>query len=514
MKMKIKKGFSLLELTLVLGVGTLVAFMKFQDMKNEQESILASAVGQQMKQIGEAVNGYINIRYDKLSTLSNAAGTGTDPGPRTCSGSVCEISYQTLINEGLLPSAFTGTNANKSSYKIILKRDGTSPNFVINGLITTSTAWIEGGKTRYDLLGKAMQTAGIDSGMTQSATLASGLQGAWKETSTVYSNITSAGLMAYRVGYDSAMYSVYLRRDGTLPMTGNLNMGANDIDNAKNITASGTGDFGSDITSGGTVTAAGQVIAHNGYGDMITFGGDAANNDYEIRLGAAKQLTLYSPSAGNYTTVLQVNRNVKIDQRLGIMGYDPNDLPAGWGGGLRTLDVYAAGTLATGSGGNLTSYMNATGVHTQFNITASGNIEAAKNVKGATLESTGRTTVGEFIQLNGQASVNSSCSPNGLQGRDAEGSALSCVNRVWVKFKLNEKIYSVVFESSTTGSGDVYKTLNLGKHLLCVFSGDQSTDMATKHSIVYRSGDTWILEMRVIDWKAGVITWARASCFD
>lgn len=54
--------------------------MKFQDMKNEQESILASAVGQQMKQIGEAVNGYVNIRYDKLSTLSNAAGTGTDPG--------------------------------------------------------------------------------------------------------------------------------------------------------------------------------------------------------------------------------------------------------------------------------------------------------------------------------------------------------------------------------------------------------------------------------------------------
>jgi uncharacterized protein (UPF0333 family) len=106
MKMKIKKGFSLLELTLVLGVGTIVAFMKFQDMKNEQESILASAVGQQMKQIGEAVNGYINIRYDKLSTLSNAAGTGTDPGPRTCSGSVCEITYQTLINEGLLPSTY------------------------------------------------------------------------------------------------------------------------------------------------------------------------------------------------------------------------------------------------------------------------------------------------------------------------------------------------------------------------------------------------------------------------
>ncbi|EDK9808634.1 shufflon system plasmid conjugative transfer pilus tip adhesin PilV, partial [Salmonella enterica subsp. enterica serovar Typhi] len=190
MKMKIKKGFSLLELTLVLGVGTMVAFMKFQDMKNEQESIMASAVGQQMKQIGEAVNGYINIRYDKLSTLSNAAGTGTDPGPRTCSGSVCEITYQTLINEGLLLSTYTGTNANKSSYKIILKRDGTSPNYVINGLITTSTAWIEGGKTRYDLLGKAMQTAGIDSGMTKTTSIASGYSGQWTETSANFNNIT------------------------------------------------------------------------------------------------------------------------------------------------------------------------------------------------------------------------------------------------------------------------------------------------------------------------------------
>jgi hypothetical protein len=54
-------------------------------------------------------------------------------------------------------------------------------------------------------------------------------------------------------------------------------------------------------------------------------------------------------------------------------------------------------------------------------------------------------------------------------GRDAEGSALSCVNGLWVKFKFNEKIYSVVFESSSNGGGNVYKSLNLGQHLLCVF---------------------------------------------
>ncbi|MDM3157137.1 shufflon system plasmid conjugative transfer pilus tip adhesin PilV [Citrobacter sp. Cf093] len=453
MKMKIKKGFSLLELTLVLGVGTMVAFMKFQDMKNEQESILASAVGQQMKQIGEAVNGYINIRYDKLSTLSNAAGTGTDPGPRTCSGSVCEISYQTLINEGLLPSTYTGTNANKSSYKIILKRDGTSPNFVINGLITTSTAWIEGGKTRYDLLGNAMQTAGIDSGMTKTTSIASGHSGQWSETSANFNNITSTGQLAFRVGFNSALYSVYLRRDGTLPMTGDLNLDGHNINNVAALNATGnittTGDLQArnikatgKVDADGNISAGNWVWAKNGYGDAIGFGGDAYGGDYEIRLGTAKQLTLYSPSAGNYTTVLQVNRNAKIDQRLGLMGYDPNDLPSGWGGGLRTLDVYAAGTVATGSGGNLTSYMNATGVHTQSNITASGNITAGGDITGngvygnyihsnGNIDANGRINAGEFVYINGQANVGWGCSPNGVVGRTPEGKVISCVNGVW-----------------------------------------------------------------------------------
>lgn len=433
MKMKIKKGFSLLELTLVLGVGTIVAFMKFQDMKNEQESILASAVGQQMKQIGKAVNGYINIRYDKLSTLSNAAGTGTDPGPRTCSGSVCEITYQTLINEGLLPSTYTGTNANKSSYKIILKRDGTSPNFVINGLITTSTAWIEGGKTRYDLLGNAMQTAGIDSGMTKTTSIASGHSGQWTETSANFNNITSTGQLAFRVGFNSALYSVYLRRDGTLPMTGDLNLDGHNINNVAALNATGnittTGDLQArnikatgKIDADGNISAGNWVWAKNGYGDAIGFGGDAGGGDYEIRLdNGTRYLSIYSPNAADYTTVLKVDRNAKIDQRLGLMGYDPNELPSGWGGGLRTLDVYAAGTVGTGSGGTVNAYMNSSGdIHADRNITASGNMDVS-----------GRVTVGEFVQVNGTVSEGDSCSTNGLMGRTGNGTPMYCIDGYW-----------------------------------------------------------------------------------
>lgn len=440
-----KKGFSLLELTLVLGVGTMVAFMKFQDMKNEQESIMASTVGQQMKQIGEAVNGYINIRYDKLSTLSNAAGTGTDPGPRTCSGSVCEITYQTLINEGLLPSAYTGTNANKSSYKIILKRDGTSPNYVINGLITTANPWSEGGKTRYDLLGKAMQTAGIDSGMTKTTSNAFGYGGQWSETSANFNNITSTGQLAFRVGYNSTMYSVYLRRDGTLPMTGDLNMGGRDINNLKNLSATGSATVAGDVsaknlnatgdsTITGTVTA-GYAIVQN----SLTWGGNTKG-----RLDSFGNINAQSGSMNS----LQIAQNINVGHQItskfvtGDYVFANKEMQAlklvingGTAGQIFNYGTSYLDNIYTNPGGSINN--NGT-LYTGGNATFNGNIKAQKGLDAygainatGNITSSGRMTTGEFLQINGTATAGASCSPNGLQGRTSEGAILSCVNGVW-----------------------------------------------------------------------------------
>ncbi|HBV9999257.1 TPA: shufflon system plasmid conjugative transfer pilus tip adhesin PilV [Klebsiella pneumoniae] len=442
----IKKGFSLLELILALGIGSAIALIKFQDMKVEQEDLVAKTAGEQIKQLGEAVNGYISMRYDKLSTLTSSSNQSSDPGPRTCNSTGCKIDYHTLVNEGLLPASYNGNNIYKSPYKIILKREGTAPNYVINGLITTSSAWIEGGHIRYDLLGKAMQVAGVDSGMTKDATSVAGFQSQWKEQNTAFNNITRDGLLAFRVGYNSSLYAIYLRRDGTLPMTGNLNMGGNDINNVKNITASGTGNFGGNITTAGSVTATGQVTAHNGYGDTITFGGDGAGDDYEIRLSnGVRPLSIYSPNAANYTTVLKVWKNALIQQRLSTNGLDPNDLPSGWSGGLRTNDVYAAGTVGAGSGGAVNAYMNSSGniyasndvnvghqVNAQY-VWASGNLNSNYIHSNGNIDADGRLNAGEFLYINGKANVGANCSPNGLQGTDSTGLLLSCVGGKWTK---------------------------------------------------------------------------------
>lgn len=61
-----KKGFTLLEVTIVLGIGTLIAFMKFQDMRNNQEAVLADNVGTQIKQLEKrltAISVYAMTRY-------------------------------------------------------------------------------------------------------------------------------------------------------------------------------------------------------------------------------------------------------------------------------------------------------------------------------------------------------------------------------------------------------------------------------------------------------------------
>lgn len=425
-----KLGFTLVETLLVLAVSLSMMGLKFKELRSELLADQAKIAGEQIKSVGNAVNGYIVANYaDLIQLKSNSS--------RVCSGQVCTITSQTLIDSGLLPATFTGKNVFGSDYSIQLRRAGSAPTYTINGLIITNKPWADGKQINHDLLGLAMRAAGADSGVSKNNTQISGYSGVWTEKQSDFSSITKAGQLAYRAGFDSGMYTVYLRRDGTLPMTGDLNLDGHNINNIKDVNASGAVNAGSVksagriegstihsagfISAGGAVDAGGELSARNGYGDVISLGGDAYGNDYEIRLGSPKTLTVFSPN-GRYTTTMQVRRNVKIDERLGLMGTDPNVLPAGWGGGLTTTDVYANGTVGLGSGGGLSAYIN-----------SSGNVFASNNITGGSVTSNGRLTAGEFVQVNGVANEGSGCSPNGLIGRDSTGAMLSCQSGAWRK---------------------------------------------------------------------------------
>ncbi|EII5450406.1 hypothetical protein LHO48_000932 [Salmonella enterica] len=560
MEKKLNKGFSLLELVLVLGVGFSMGFIKLQDMRHEQENIMSQTVGNQIKQIGEAVNHYISIHYDKLATLTSSSSQSNDPGPRTCSATGCEITYQTLINEGLLSPTYTGVNAKNSSYNILLRRLGTSPNYIINGLVITTNSWIDGKKIRFDLLGKSMQVAGIDSGVTLSDKDVSGYKGMWKENSTDYPVINKKGLLAYKVGYDSSLYSIYLRRDGTLPMTGNLNMGENDIKNVKNILSSGNVNVGSTLTVNGNSFFKNDIYLNNSnnfsnnikiegdgeYANKLSFkgkgiyankidlkgngqgsneiyfdsDGDHANNVFFATKGQLSNKISMSTYGKNSNILEMYNLSNEKEGNGGnnsikFFGGGPQDNSirfsgdgeinnrlefSGNGEHSNTLTFRGNGLLSNriilSGDGNFSNNIDLNGKGAYSNnislggdgehsgmITASGNIETKKNI-----------VVGGYVQINGIATLGSSCYPSGLQGRTQEGKLLSCINGVWAA--------SGTIKTFRYGGG----ISNMGVHSYCAMARVGNAEDGHYCAISGESGKEWV--------KSEHKTGCEAICFD
>ncbi|UWC50062.1 hypothetical protein [Klebsiella aerogenes] len=388
---KIKcNGFTLIEILLVIGVIMIMSIIKIRDINEETENLQSKMLASQIKTVADATNAFLVLKYSELSTLSVS---GCNSSNQTCS-----ITLQQLNDEDLLPPNFATTTILGQPYQIQLKRTGNAPNYMISGIVLTKGTKANNATPSRVFMGKVLKEIGREGGLNKDKGNITGTAGGWSADSNLFPILSEkVNYIGSAVGSLSGAYYVYLRRDGTLPMTGDLNMDGHNIYNVKNLTATGA----------------------------LTTTGDISGKD-----------------------------------------------------------------------------INATG-----NISVSG----AANVN--TLESTGRATVGEFIQLNGQATVGATCSPNGLQGRTSAGEHVSCINGVWSKLSLTGSLYSVRFDATTAGSGDVFKTLNLGQHLFCVFSGDQTTIGMVKHSRVYQKGADWILEMRVIKWESSN-SWAYATCYD
>ncbi|MBJ2771928.1 shufflon system plasmid conjugative transfer pilus tip adhesin PilV, partial [Salmonella enterica subsp. enterica serovar Corvallis] len=161
------------------------------------------------------------------------------------------------------------------------------------------------------------------------------------------------------------------------------------------LNTTGKASVASDLAVGGTSTLNGQVNI---------------NNNLKVK-------------SDTYLNTLSTTGLAKFGGRIATNGLNPNDLPSGWAGGVRTYDLYASGTVGAGAGKTVNAYMNSAG-----NIFASGNLTAGTIKSNGTIESAGRVKVGEYLHLNGQATLNAKCTPNGLVGRDSEGKVLSCAS--------------------------------------------------------------------------------------
>ncbi len=94
-------------------------------------------------------------------------------------------------------------------------------------------------------------------------------------------------------------------------------------------------------------------------------------------------------------------------------------------------------------------------------ITTEGELKGGK-VSGGTVRSEGRLSTGEYLQLDKTATAGTSCSPDGLVGRDSKGAILSCQSGVWRTSGSSNGSYSNLgshrgsFTGRNTGSGTLF----------------------------------------------------------
>ncbi|MDD4977781.1 MAG: type II secretion system protein [Gallionella sp.] len=239
-----EKGFTLIELMLVLGIVSFVMTGLISYISRYAEQQKAEAVGEQFAEVGKALGAYLSRESGTLSACipSGASITGVPLTVLTTATGTTTWMGCTLNNRQFLSATTSPTNLFGTTYNIGIQNMASGG---LGGIVLSSNPITDPGTVgvvRYDWIGIAMRKAGAQAGMTFTVSGANslvGLGGGWILTNADYSTISQFGLFGYRVSYQGNQDDIYLRLDGAYPMRGNLNMGNFNIDNATDISYNG-----------------------------------------------------------------------------------------------------------------------------------------------------------------------------------------------------------------------------------------------------------------------------------
>ena len=192
----------------------------------------------------------------------------------------------------------------------------------------------------------------------------------------------------------------------------------------------------------------------NTFSDLNAFG-----QSYEIRV--------LEPAAGQLSTLILTNAGEvipegglrRVSRQVGPEGGyvstgSPSAATGAYSGWTMNLATYGAanggGRVAAGlffrDGQQVSDYLYRSAVagHPELNamnapidmgnnnVTNAGNVTANSAVQGASVRALGRLYAGEYIEVAGVVAIGTTCSPNGMLGRQTTGRLASCVSGVWV----------------------------------------------------------------------------------
>lgn len=324
------KGYSLVELILVLAISAFLGMSVLKYESAKAQVARAEKGGQQLELIGTALGTYINKEMQLLSENLNPNGT-----PRNFTGDILRggnevVGGNTYFGHQILPASFSMKSVFGPNFVIQIRNN----NGNIEGLVVTDAAICENSGAvcgannpiKYEWIGAAVRKVGPNAGVTyNSASTMTGYNSGWQETQTNFNRINRAGLLGYRVfGTNTGQYdSVYLRLDGTSIMRGNFDMGNYSLRNAANITANDW--VRTDSLLANTVRAGNVYVTQNVEARNASFSNNAfIGNDLWVNRDAGIANNLW---VGQDTTInrdlwvggnAEVSKNLVVRQDAGI----------------------------------------------------------------------------------------------------------------------------------------------------------------------------------------------------
>lgn len=227
--LKLQRGAALLlELAIVTIISTA---MIATSLIYERDKVLDqqfSAQGDLMNTLKGAVSTYIANNYQALVNGSPIAGVANPYAP-----TIAELQNAAVSP---LPSGFNATSMFGFPYVVSIAR--TPAGCVAPACDVTGIAYINGapinaanGKVAGARLGVALNQIGGDGAVSDSMA-PNTLYGMGGQFALPNPAGNTPGILAVRTGFGSSAFAQFLRRDGSLPMTGNLKMGNQDITGA------------------------------------------------------------------------------------------------------------------------------------------------------------------------------------------------------------------------------------------------------------------------------------------
>lgn len=433
---KAQAGVTLIELILVLGLMAFIALLNFMEKEADLEQAKARIVGGMLFQYNNAVR---NALSRDISSISSGVYQGSGwLKSNACGG-------QQTPGEELLPCDFPmGTSVSPIQFgRLQLTTNvvvtGTSPNKKYTATTTTSPFIVgESGnnsKVRADLSGVAVIAAASAMNSGYQASAGSGITPYSATTDAKYNSDALTAQITF-VASNNAYNDVWLRTDGSNSMHATLRFDAPSPADRSIIGASSIQNLAGQAIRIGTGTSLSPATS---YGVVVGSSAEVLG-DFRIRN------SVLVDGAASFQSGVSVAGNISASGRVtGDMIY-----------GKRFVDTENSGYWVDPNGASVFNSVFADGVTVNGNVTVSNRV-AANNFLGKmfvdqddlnyyvkpnattnlhtviskTLTTSGRITAGEFVEIKGVANSGSACSPNGLVGREADGSILSCVSGIW-----------------------------------------------------------------------------------